>query len=54
MDTVTFAQKIKEKYPQYQNTDDITLVNKIIEKYPQYLPLIEEAEAQAIELNRRL
>lgn len=52
MDTVTFAQKIKEKYPQYQNTDDITLVNKIIEKYPQYKTQIidlPKVEAQSTE-----
>lgn len=36
MDTKTFAQKIKAKYPAYQNIDDATLVNKIIEKYPEY------------------
>ncbi len=36
MDTSTFAQKIKAKYPAYQNVDDATLVNKFIEKYPEY------------------
>lgn len=36
MDTTTFAQKIKAKYPAYKNIDDATLVNKIIEKYPEY------------------
>lgn len=36
MDTSTFAQKIKAKYPAYQNVDDATLVNKFIEKYPVY------------------
>ena len=36
MDTSTFAQKIKAKYPAYQNVDDATLVTKFIEKYPVY------------------
>jgi len=36
MDTTTFAQKIKAKYPAYQNVDDATLVSKFIEKYPVY------------------
>lgn len=36
MDTTTFAQKIKAKYPAYQNVDDATLVTKFIEKYPVY------------------
>ena len=31
-----FAQKIKEKYPQYQNVDNQTLTQKMIAKYPQY------------------
>jgi len=36
MDTTTFAQKIKAKYPAYQSVDDATLVNKFLEKYPVY------------------
>ena len=36
MDTTTFAQKIKAKYPAYQAVDDATLVNKFLEKYPVY------------------
>jgi hypothetical protein len=31
-----FAQRVKEKYPQYQNIDDTELTNRIIEKYPVY------------------
>ena len=31
-----FSQKIKEKYPQYQNVDDTVLAQKIVEKYPAY------------------
>lgn len=36
MDTSTFAQKIKAKYPAYQSVDDATLVTKFLEKYPEY------------------
>lgn len=36
-----FSQKIKEKYPQYQNIDDMELTNKIISKYPQYKNEVE-------------
>lgn len=31
-----FSQKIKTKYPQYQNMDDRELAQKIVAKYPQY------------------
>ena len=33
---IEFAQKIKEKYPEYKDIDDLTLAQKIIEKYPEY------------------
>lgn len=36
-----FAAKIKQKYPQYQNTDDATLVSKIVAKYPQYADKVD-------------
>ncbi len=36
MNPQEFAQKIKEKYPQYAGMDDIELSKKIIQKYPQY------------------
>lgn len=36
-----FAQKIKSKYPQYQNIDDVELSRRIIKKYPQYAPQVE-------------
>lgn len=36
MDTKTFAQKLKEKYPDYQNIGDAVLVQKVVEKYPVY------------------
>ena len=42
MDTSTFAQKIKAKYPAYQNVDDATLVNKFLEKYPVYKSQIQQ------------
>lgn len=31
-----FAQKVKEKYPQYSGVDDIELAKKVVQKYPQY------------------
>ena len=31
-----FGQKIKAKYPQYNDIDDILLSQKILAKYPQY------------------
>lgn len=36
MDTNTFAEKIKTKYPEYNNLDNVTLTQKIVEKYPVY------------------
>lgn len=42
MDTSTFAQKIKAKYPAYQNVDDATLVTKFIEKYPVYKSQVQQ------------
>lgn len=42
MDTSTFAQKIKAKYPAYQNVDDATLVKKFIEKYPEYKSQVQQ------------
>ncbi|HLW32237.1 MAG TPA: hypothetical protein VKX40_08235, partial [Aequorivita sp.] len=36
-----FAQKVKSKYPQYQNIKDDELVNKMIEKYPSYKDQID-------------
>lgn len=37
-----FAQKIKQKYPQYQAVDDATLVTRMLNKYPQYKDQIDE------------
>lgn len=31
-----FAEKIKEKYPEYSNIDNLTLSKKIVDKYPEY------------------
>ena len=31
-----FAQKIKNKYPEYKDVDDMVLSKKMIEKYPEY------------------
>lgn len=36
-----FAQRVKSKYPQYQNINDDELVNKMIEKYPSYRDQID-------------
>lgn len=36
MDTNTFAENIKKKYPEYANMDNSTLVGKIVAKYPVY------------------
>lgn len=38
-----FAQKIKIKYPQYQNIEDEQLADKILAKYPQYQNSIDES-----------
>lgn len=42
-----FAQKIKAKYPQYQNVDDIELTNKILAKYPIYRSQISNQQQGA-------
>ena len=31
-----FAQKVKAKYPEYNDIDDVELAQKIIAKYPEY------------------
>ena len=36
LNTNQFANKIKQKYPQYGDIEDEELVNKIITKYPEY------------------
>lgn len=41
MNYTQFAQRIKNKYPQYQDIDDLELANKVISKYPQYQQQIE-------------
>jgi len=34
-------QRVREKYPQYQDLDDFTLANKLAQKYPEYSDLVE-------------
>lgn len=36
MDSNTFAENLKKKYPEYQSLDNATLVRKVVEKYPVY------------------
>lgn len=43
MDISTFGQKIKAKYPQYQNIDDAELGQKMLAKYPEYQSQIDSA-----------
>jgi hypothetical protein len=40
-----FAQKIKAKYPTYQNVDDLELTQKVIAKYPVYASQVKIPEA---------
>ena len=51
MDYNEFSEKIKAKYPQYQNLDNKELAEKMIAKYPQYkeqvtfeTPIVEKPE----------
>lgn len=41
MNYTQFAQRIKNKYPQYKDIDDLELANKVISKYPQYQQVVE-------------
>ena len=36
-----FAEKIKSKYPEYQDMDNLELSTKIIEKYPEYADQVD-------------
>ncbi len=36
MDYKEFAQRIKTKYPEYQDMDDLELAKKVVAKYPEY------------------
>ena len=47
-----FAQKIKAKYPQYNEVDDTTLAQKMVEKYPQYASKVK-FEQQPLEQPNR-
>jgi len=42
MTTQELAQRIKQKYPQYQDVDDATLAEKVIAKYPVYKDQIDD------------
>lgn len=41
MDYNTFAEQIKQKYPQYQNVDNKTLAQKMVAKYPIYASKVQ-------------
>ena len=41
-----FAQKLKSKYPQYQNVDNDALTDKFLDKYPIYKSRITESGLQ--------
>lgn len=51
MTTQEFAQKIKQKYPEYKNVDDTQLVNKIVEKYPVYKTHLDDFSSQPTQDN---
>lgn len=44
-----FAQKIKEKYPQYKDINDTILAQKMVEKYPQYSSRVDLPSATPID-----
>lgn len=48
MNYIEFAQKIKEKYPEYKDVDDLTLSQKIVEKYPEYKEKVTFEEVQKL------
>lgn len=41
-----FGQKIKDKYPQYQNIDNVQLANMVLKKYPQYQSSVNSQPTQ--------
>ena len=41
MNYTEFAQKIKVKYPEYQEMDDLELSQRIVSKYPEYKDVVE-------------
>lgn len=45
MDSNTFAENLKKKYPEYQSIDNATLVRKVVEKYPVYKSQITDYTA---------
>ena len=42
-------QKLREKYPEYQDIDDLTLATKISQKYPEYGDLLEKVKQSQVE-----
>lgn len=46
MTSAELAQKIKTKYPQYQNLNDADLVQKITAKYPAYSAILSDTPTQ--------
>jgi len=44
-----FAEKVKEKYPEYKDDADSLLVSTIIEKYPEYREDIDESDLIALD-----
>jgi len=41
MNYTEFAQKIKTKYPEYQEMDDLELSQKVVSKYPEYKDTVD-------------
>ena len=39
--TIPEMQKVKERFPQYKDTEDVALLNTIVRKYPVYKPIAE-------------
>ena len=39
-----FAQKVKAKYPEYNDIDDVELAKKIVAKYPEYENIVSFEE----------
>ncbi len=44
MDKISFAKRIKEKYPEYKDMDDNELADRVIAKYPQYKSQVKTEE----------
>ena len=46
LDRSAFAQRVKEKFPEYSGVDDLELTNAILQKFPQYRSVVS---AQALD-----